>query len=191
MTTHRRPLNMLTISAAMLMSVATGHAMADRVTTSQEGSPQTKMAQQVQLQNADQAMLMKLAQGNMAEIAAAEVAQTKSSDPQVLQFARQMKDDHTKALKKIGDLAKKKDQQLPKAADAKHAEALKKMNAMSGAEFDRHYLAKAGKEDHQETLALLKEIQANANDADLKALAKELQPTVESHLQMANRMDKH
>jgi|SRR5690606_20496671 len=168
-------------------ALSTTYAYADQLAQPQHA----EMAQQNSRLSADeQKMLIKLAQGNMAEVATAELAQTKSAKPEVLTFAKKMIDDHSKALKDIQQLADDKKVELPKAADAKHADALKKMNALSPAEFDRQYMSKAGVEDHKETLKLLKDIQSKAKDADFKALAKKMEPTVKGHLEMAQNAPK-
>jgi len=181
----------LTLLAAALGSAAiSGQALAEKMATPANENVTKNVSNKVALNAAEQTMLMTLAQGNMAEVGSARLALTKSTNPDVLSFAKQMDEDHSKALEDIGELAKNKGIELPKATDAKHADALKKMNTLSKAEFDKQYLAKAGVEDHTATLKLLKDIQAKAKDADFKALAKKLEPTVQAHLDKAHSLHK-
>lgn len=178
------------LAAAMFTGAISAPAYAQKNTNDAGEKPAMSAPKDSALSSKEQKMLRTLAQGNMAEIASAELAQTRSSSEEVLTFAKRMIDDHSKALQDIGALAKDKGLELPKATDAKQAEALKKMNTLSKAEFDRQYLAKVGVNDHTKTLKLLKDIQANAKDPDFKALAKKLEPTVQAHLDMAQSMHK-
>lgn len=178
-------LNKNLVIAALLMTGATTlPALADRTVTSEEGSPNTRMAKKVALDASDRQMLTKLAQGNQAEVDAAKLALEKSDSDAVKSFAQRMIDDHSKGLKEIHALAKDKEVKLPKEADKKHQAALSEMKKLSGPAFDQKYLAQAGHADHQATLQLLKEIEKDANDADLKMLAKKMEPVVQSHLRM-------
>lgn len=178
------------LTAALGAAAISGQVLAEKMTNTVNESATKNVSKKAALSAPEQKMLMTLAQGNMAEVASARLALTKSTNPDVLSFAKQMNEDHSKALEEIGELATNKGLELPKATDAKHADALKKMNTLSKAEFDKQYLAKAGVEDHTATVKLLKEIQAKAKDADFKALAKKLEPTVQAHLDKAHLLHK-
>lgn len=142
------------------------------------------------LSQEDRTYFGKLAQANQAEIAAGEVAQSKSTNPEVVKFAKQMVDDHGMALRKVTDLGKSKGLEVPSQPDDDHQKALEKLKSLSGKDFDKKYAEKSGVDDHEDTLKLLKDIQSKSKDADLKALAAKLQPTVEEHLKMAKTMKK-
>lgn len=178
------------LAAAMFTGVFSIPVYAEKMSNQPAESPARSGSQNSAFSSKEQNMLRTLAQGNMAEIASAELAQTKSSNQDVLIFAKRMIDDHSDALKEIAALAKDKGIELPKATDAKHAEALKKMNTLSKAEFDRQYLAKVGVDDHGKMLKLLKDIESNAKDSDFKMLAKKLETGVLAHLDMAKSMHK-
>lgn len=132
--------------------------------------------------------MRELAYANISEIEAAKLAQSKSKNDEVLNFARQMIDDHTKALDQLQQLAQQKGVQLPTEPDAKHKAAAKKLEAMSGAAFDKEYLTKAGASDHVQASKLIARVKAHAHDADLKQLASNLQPGINHHLQMAKEL---
>ncbi len=137
----------------------------------------------------DQALLVQLAQANQAEIDAAKLAQGKTQNQEVKNFAQKMIDDHTKALQEIQQLAQAKGVSLPVETDSKHKKMEQKMSALSGDAFDRRYVAQAGVAEHQKTHALLRRVQTRAKDADLKALAAKLQPTVEEHLNSVRQVN--
>lgn len=137
---------------------------------------------------ADQKLMGQLAQANMAEVAVAELAQTKSTNEQVLKFSRQMIDDHTNAQKDLTKLANDKNVTLPKSTDAKHEALLKKMNTLDAAAFDREYIAMAALKDHEAAHKLVNTTRTKAKDPDLKALGEKMMPTIDNHLKMAKQL---
>jgi putative membrane protein len=132
-------------------------------------------------------MMRDMAHSNIAEIETGKLAQSKSQNAEVKKFAQQMIDDHTKAQAELQKVAESKGAQLPSDPDKKHQAMVKKMQGMSGEEFDRMYMKQGGVNDHQKTLKLLQKAQKDAKDPDLKALAAKMTPTVEQHLQMAKQ----
>lgn len=139
-------------------------------------------AQAQSLAKADQAMLKQLAQANIAEIEAGRIALDKSQNTEVKAFAQQMIDDHSKGLREVMNVAQSKGVVLPTEPDAKHKAMAKKLQRLSGDAFDREYAAQAGINDHRATHAYVQKVQAEAKDADVKALAAKLEPTVAKHL---------
>jgi putative membrane protein len=148
------------------------------------------MSPPARLPRADQAMLRDIAQANMAEIATGKLALEKSQDGEVKKFAQMMVDDHSTALKDVQQLAQAKAMTLPSEPDTKHKAAMKAMQAMDGARFDRQYMSQAGVGDHRKTRELLQKTQSKAKDGDLKALAGKMLPVVEQHLSHAEKMAK-
>ncbi|GGB95769.1 hypothetical protein GCM10007205_01280 [Oxalicibacterium flavum] len=138
--------------------------------------------------NNDRNLMEQLAQANIAEIEVAKLAQDKSTDQDVKNFARQMQTDHSKALQEVNALAKARQVKLPVTADDKHKAALTRLKALDGAQFDKEYIAQAGVSDHKEAKALVGKISSEARDPDLKALADKLAPTIQHHLEMAEKL---
>jgi putative membrane protein len=142
------------------------------------------------LSKSDQNMMRQMAYANIAEIEAGKLAQSKSKNEQVRTFAQQMIDDHTKAQGELQQLADSKGVKLPTSPDSKHKAAMKKMGSLSGAAFDKSYMKQSGISDHKQTHDLLQRVQNKASDAELKALAQKMTPTVEQHLKMAQDTSK-
>ena len=140
------------------------------------------------LSKADQSIVDGMARANIAEIEAAKLALSKSQSADVKAFAQQMIDDHTKALGNVTSLAQNKGVNLPTEPDAKHKAMAAKLGKLSGAAFDKAYMAQAGVDDHGKVLAALKKDQAKAKDPDVKALAAKMLPTVEQHLHSATEL---
>src|SRR3954470_4481707 len=84
--------------------------------------------------------LKRLAEANLAEIEAGKLATQNATNADVKKFAQQMVDDHGKQLQEIRKLAQARSVELPAAPDAKHQRGLEKLQALSGADFDRRYM---------------------------------------------------
>lgn len=139
-------------------------------------------AQAASLAKSDQAMLKQMAQANIAEIEAGKIALQKSQNNDVKAFAQQMIDDHTKGLQAVQAVAQNKGVTLPTEPDAQHKAMAKKLNKLSGDAFDRAYAQDAGVSDHKKVHAYVQKVQGDAKDADVKALAAKLEPTIAQHL---------
>ena len=187
--TRTRMLRMLAAAGFLCAAIAGVPAQAQSDTTRTTVAPGT-MSPAAKLQRADQDMLRDIAQANMAEVATGKLALEKSQDGEVKKFAQMMVDDHSTALKDVQQLAQAKAMTLPSEPDTKHKAAMKAMQAMDGARFDRQYMSQAGVGDHRKTRQLLQKTQAKAKDGDLKALAGKMLPVVEQHLSHAEKMAK-
>jgi len=141
------------------------------------------------LAKADADRLSAIAQANIAEVAAGKMALDKSANADVKQFAQAMIDDHTKGLDETKKVAAAKNVTLPTEPDAAHKKMADDLAKLSGAAFDKAYVGKAGVADHAKVLATLKTDIAKAQDADVKALAAKLEPTVAHHGEMAKKLN--
>lgn len=148
----------------------------------------TKADDASKLDRGDRQLLEDLAQANMAEVDTGKLALEKSQNADVKKFAQHMIDDHGKALGEVQALAQAKNVKLPDGAGPVAKTKATALKALSGNTFDKEYTKHAGVGDHENTLKLLQKIQKDAKDADLKALAAKMQPTVEQHLGMAKQM---
>ncbi|HEU5435605.1 MAG TPA: DUF4142 domain-containing protein [Telluria sp.] len=158
------------LQAMILVAVAATTTAASAATTLSKG---------------DQAIIAGMAQANMAEVAAGKMALEKSQNAEVKKFAQMMIDDHSKALDSVTEVAKAKEVTLPTDVDAPHKAMAMRLSKLSGDAFDKAYMKEAGVADHTKVHAKLKKDETAAKDADVKALAAKMLPTVEGHLQMA------
>jgi predicted outer membrane protein len=136
----------------------------------------------------DQQFIKQMAVANMAEVDMGKMALSKSSNEEVKRYAQQMIDDHGQALGDVQALAQAKNVTLPGSLDAVHNAEAAKLNGMSGAAFDRAYMARGGVRDHKKTVAKLRGIEQRAKDADVKAAAGKMLPVVEQHLRAAEQI---
>ena len=133
---------------------------------------------------ADKKFVMKAASAGMAEVQAAQLAQQKSTDSNVKDFAAKMITDHTANNSQLATLAGQKGLTVPTALDDKDQSEIDKLGKLDGKKFDKMYM-KGQVKDHQAMLTLLQKEAKSGKDADLKSFAEQTIPVVQSHLDMA------
>src|SRR3954471_24429001 len=139
------------------------------------------------ISKSDMRSMQKMAQADMAEIAAGKVAAEKASNPEVKKYAQHMVDEHSKMLDEGSKLAQAKGMKPPAGPDKKHQDALQKLQGLSGEDFDRQYMRQMVK-DHQDALKLAEKAAKDAKDPDLKAHAQQGAPHIKEHLAMAQKL---
>ena len=131
--------------------------------------------------NPDSRFYTAAAEGGMGEVELARLAQQKSSDSKVKDFAAMMIKDHSAANEELQTLASGKNIKLPSGAGVRVDATRLKLEALSGGTFDKRYI-KSQIKAHRETIALLKNEISSGHDADAQAFARKILPTVQSHL---------
>lgn len=175
-----------TVSKALLSAALAAPCIAPVAVTAQTMNTPAASA----LSKADQDIVIAMARANIAEIEAGKLALANGESADVKAYAQQMIDDHTKALADVTALAQNKGVTLPTEPDAKHKAMAAKLSKLKGEKFDHMYMMQAGVNDHKQVHAMLKKDQARAKDADVKALAAKMLPTVEQHLHTADEKHK-
>ena len=130
----------------------------------------------------DHSFYRSIAEGGMAEVDLGKLAEQKSTDPKVKSFAQMMVKDHTAANEKLESLAASKQITLPKSLSTADTATKTKLESLSGESFDKSYVQSQLK-DHEKTVHLLQKEISSGQDADAKAFAQSVLPTVEHHLQ--------
>lgn len=123
------------------------------------------------------------------EIAAAKLAQSKSSDPKVKSFAADMIKDHTKSTADLKAAAAKADgHPMPSGMMTAEQQAnMTKLQGLSGTDFDKEY-ARQQVDAHQKALAALKGYASGGDSPPLKDFASKTATVVEHHLDMAQNL---
>lgn len=124
------------------------------------------------------------AMGGMAEVDLGQLAASKAESADVKQFGQRMVDDHGKANDELKSWASQKKVTLPAELGAKHKAEHAKLEKLSGAAFDRAYMA-AMVADHNKDVAAFMRESKTAKDPDLKAFAGKTLPTLQEHQKMA------
>jgi len=138
---------------------------------------------------ADATFVKKAADGGMAEVALAKLAQTKSANAEVKAFAQKLEQDHSKANDELKTLAESKQVTLPSAPSKVHAAKESQLSKLTGAAFDRAYVADM-LADHKKDVAEFERQSTHAADADVKAFAAKTLPTLKDHLQQVEQLSK-
>jgi len=134
----------------------------------------------------DNAFVQKAAAGGMAEVEMGKLAQDKATNGQVKQFGARMVQDHGKANDELKQLAGAKGVQLPAGPGAEAQAKMKKMQGMSGAAFDKHYMDDMVA-DHKKDIAAFESEAKSGKDPEVKAFAQKTLPTLKEHLQLAQQ----
>ncbi len=136
---------------------------------------------------ADRKFMTKAAAGGIAEVEMGKLAQTQGTNEQVKQYGARMEADHSKANAELKSIAAAKNFELPQTAPKKELAMMDKMKAMSGADFDRAYIAHMVA-DHKKDVALFEKEANSGKDAQVKAFAAKTLPTLREHSQMAQNL---
>lgn len=131
----------------------------------------------------DKLFAMKAAQGGIAEIKTSQLAVQKTHNKRVMMVAKRMIKEHSAANEELKTVAQDKGMTLPSDTDPKHKAALAKLSRLSGAAFDKAYMAGQEK-DHAATVKLFENEIATGQDKDVTAFASKNLPTIEDHTRM-------
>lgn len=129
----------------------------------------------------------KAADGGMAEVALGKLALSKTTNPQIKDFAQMMVTDHSKANNELDSIAKAKNITLPVAVSAEHQKKMDDLSQKTGTDFDKAYVD-AMVEGHKKTLTLMQDEAKNGKDVDLAAFASKTAVTVQTHLDAINKI---
>lgn len=135
----------------------------------------------------DGEFVQKASASGMAEVNLSNIALKQSTNEDVKKFAQQMINDHTKANKELLVLANSKRIEAATTMGAEHRQLGERMAQMTGADFDKHYMAGQVK-DHVEAVALFESQAKNGQDAELKKWAGDTLPHLQHHLRMARQI---
>lgn len=139
----------------------------------------------------DTSFLADAIRGGLAEVEAGRVGAARGSSPEVRRFGERMVRDHSAVNEKLKAIAAKHKIEAdgtygtqPLRPEEGAAAEMKKIAAMSGAEFDRAFVGHMVK-DHEKDVALFRAQAKDGKDGELKGLAAATLPTLEEHLKMA------
>lgn len=130
--------------------------------------------------------LMDAAKGDNAEIMIGKLAQQKSSNKGVRQFASTLVTDHTKAKKEVTSLATSMSVSMPSDVKPEAQHTYDKLAQMNGADFDQEFVSYMV-QDHQKDVADFTK-EANAKDGKVSSLAAKQLPALKKHLAMAQSL---
>lgn len=129
----------------------------------------------------DSSFFKQVAEAGISEVDAGTLAQSKGSSQAVKDFGAMMVKDHSAANDKLKSLAAGENVTLPTSASTLQMASKAKLEMLSGESFDKAYI-KNQVSAHEQTIAVLRKEIASGKDPQAQAFAKEVLPTVQSHL---------
>jgi putative membrane protein len=176
---------------------------------------QTQTGKASQLSRGDEKFIKDACRGGKMEVQMGNLGVQRAQNPQVKEFAQRLIDDHTKANSELKQLATSKGLIFPdsdsvaeatditdadrtrvrerddtdKDAKGEHKEhgSLKKLEGLSGTEFDREFVRMAVK-DHEKDVSEFEKASQKLDDSEVKAFAAKTLPTLREHLQQAKSL---
>ena len=146
-------------------------------------------AEEPMVDNTDRGFIKSVYQNGLYEIQMGALGKSKSASAEVKAFGEQMIADHGKANAEVKILAASKKVELA-AEPALLGEAKYKFLEMkSGADFDKAFAARM-LDDQKKAVKVFEKVAEEAKDADVKAFAIKMLPTVKMHLSMAEELQK-
>jgi putative membrane protein len=139
---------------------------------------------------------------NQAEVELSRLAQNKSQNPQVKEYAETMIQDHTQAFDKLQSAAGTSQGQPQPQLNKQHQQLLDRLSNLSGTHFDNQYM-NAMVRDHKEAVQMFQresnagsasgtsQRQKPGTDTDTDAgIASEMLPTLQKHLDKAEQIQR-
>lgn len=133
-----------------------------------------------------QKFVSEAAQGNMMEVKLGTLAGDKAESQAVKDFGAMLVKDHGDAETKLATAAANENLTVPAELDAKHQMVVDKLSAMSGAEFDKAYMAMMVK-DHREDIKKYEKAAQHIEIEAIKMYAEECLPILHKHLSQAEQ----
>jgi putative membrane protein len=138
---------------------------------------------------ADSVFVRQAMSGNVLEMRLGTVARSKAANGAVKDFANRMVKDHTDMWKQWEALVKKFNvtAQMGAVADTAGKALAAQLAGLSGAEFDRAYMAEMVR-DHQTDVSRFQQAASSADAADVRQLAAAGVPRLQEHLTLAQQV---
>jgi putative membrane protein len=122
---------------------------------------------------------------NYGEITFAQLANQKSSNPEVKKIATQLINDHTKTLNELKTLAQAKSITIPVEEDDAARRKTEQYNDETGKDFDKKW-AKEMIDRHEESINKFEKRLDKTQDPELKAFINKTLPHLRTHLEKLN-----
>ena len=139
------------------------------------------------ISNADRRFLEKAMQASLANIETGTLAWSKGSQGEIKLLGRKTYDAHSKTLRELQSLARKKSIDIARLPDAAFAARRSDLARASGEEFDRMYIKNAGLGDSAALRRLFTQ-GTKSKDPDIRAFALKALAHMDEHLKMVQTL---
>jgi putative membrane protein len=136
---------------------------------------------------ADTGFVREVRTDNLLEIRLGALAQKRSTNAAVKQFAQRMVSDHTTMGNEWTSLASRLRLGTTSALDATQQQLLSQLTSVPAADFDRQYMSTMV-QDHQNNIATFQRLGPSAQSPEVRQLAAKGLPVLEQHLTMAQQV---
>jgi putative membrane protein len=137
------------------------------------------------LDNLDAHFIKMAAKANLEEAHLGQMAEHQASQQGVKDFGQELSNDHATAYRELSALANKAGEKIPTALG--EDKEIDRLMRFDGTQFDSAFLNEEV-QAHKSVIAAFKDEAEHGENADLKAWAKNMIPTLEGHLETAERL---
>lgn len=131
----------------------------------------------------DKQFATKAAQGGIFEVKSSQIALTKTHNMRVMNVAKRMVKEHSAANDELKTAAQDNGTTLPTETDPMHKAIIASLSGLSGAAFDKAYMASQEKA-HADTVKLFEKEIATGKSTGFTAFASKNLPEIEDHTKM-------
>jgi len=135
----------------------------------------------------DAQYLVEAAATDLQEIEIGQLAQQKSSDPDVKAFGKMLEEDHMKSSAEVKKLAQLKNISLPVTLTEDGQKMYEELDEKTGLDFDRKF-AEMMVDGHQKAIDKMEKAAEGASDEEIRAWASGKIPTLTGHLEHAKNL---
>ncbi len=130
--------------------------------------------------------VMNAHEAGLAEIKASTVAEQRSANPQIQNFAKMMISDHTAAGNELDTIAEHNRVSVTDSLTTEHTIAIANISKLSGAAFDKAYI-QLMVTDHNKVIDMFRHANENTS-ATLHNFSDKITPKLKMHLAEANKI---
>lgn len=139
--------------------------------------------------NGDKEFVQKAYRNGLEAVDMAEIAITRTKNPDVKDFANKVVQDRSASNKQLMELAAKEGVSLPRDIGKENLQQNEKLATMSDHDFDRAYIGQAMKDQQSIVSDYSKEANEGTNP-QIKNFASSRMPDLENHLSLAASIDR-
>ena len=137
--------------------------------------------------SSDADFLKTASQSDFTEITFSQLAETNATNPKVKMFAEKMVSDHTMLESNMKPFADKLGVQPVTTMDPDHQAKYDQLKTLTGADFDKTYMADMDK-DHHVALTLFQGEESSTTDPAMKKTVMKGEKVVAQHTAMADKL---
>ncbi len=169
------------LSVALVVATTTAFAQKTEAAKTQTQQTAQKGTEQ------DRLFLMKALEGGNAEIKKGALARSKSKNTEIVKYGDMMENDHHSVNGKLKQAAQQRGYKVSDHLTAEAQKMYTTLDQMEGEAFDREFVNQMIA-DHRHAIELFKQQVVNGTDQELKNLAANALPTLETHLKEIERL---